>query len=449
MSGALSGSRPNIVLIVLDDLGYGDLSRYGSPVGTPRMDAVGRAGMTFRQACSGAPICTPSRAALMTGRYAQRVGLPQVLWPEEDRGLPEFEHTVAEAMRAAGYATGIFGKWHLGDPRLTGNPWDARPRFLPSAHGFDHFCGIPYSNDQGWGDRQRLPLYRGDAVAVDDVNTEQGQERLAGEYTDAAIAFIRRSVARQRPFFAYVPHSSVHQPFHVPEETGGADGRYPDVIREADRQVGRLLDELRALELVESTLVIITSDNGPWFEGSTGGLRGRKTDPFEGGLRVPFMVRWPGRVPVGENRYPISFVDLLPTLIDLAGAPAPPSDRPIDGISIAPALAGEPMPRGRTLYYFGDLEEGPTGEVDPDWMWNVSAARQDRWKLLWPATVWPDLGREMLFDLDTDPAESTDVAAAHPLIRDSLAQRARIFNDEILRNRAAAIERTRRHRGGG
>lgn len=446
MSDGLSGSRPNIVLIVLDDLGYGDLSRYGSQVATPRMDEVGRAGMTFRQACSGAPICTPSRTALMTGRYAQRVGLPQVLWPDEDRGLPDFEHTVAEALRGAGYRTGIFGKWHLGDPRLTGNPWNAQPRFLPSSHGFDHFCGIPYSNDQGWGAEQWLPLYRGDAVVVDNVNTEQGQESLAGEYTDAAIAFIRRSVALQRPFFAYIPHSSVHQPFHVPEETGGVDGSYPDVIREADRQVGRVLDELRALGLVDSTLVIVTSDNGPWFEGSTGGLRGRKTDPFEGGIRVPFMARWPGRVPVAENRYPISFVDVLPTLIDLAGAPPPPADRPIDGISVVGALEGRAMPAGRTLYIYGDLEEGPTGEVDPDWVWNVAAVRQDRWKLLWPATVWPELGREMLVDLDRDPAESTDVADAHPLILHSLAERARIFNDDILRHRSAAIERTRRHR---
>ncbi|GAB3695948.1 sulfatase-like hydrolase/transferase [Saccharopolyspora tripterygii] len=446
MSDGLSGSRPNIVLVVLDDLGYGDLSRYGSAVATPRMDEVGRAGMTFRQASSGAPICTPSRTALMTGRYAQRVGLPQVLWPDEDRGLPDCEHTVAEALRGAGYRTGIFGKWHLGDPRLTGNPWNAQPRFLPSAHGFDHFCGIPYSNDQGWGAKQWLPLYRGDAVVVDNVNTERGQESLAQEYTDAAIAFIRRSVALQRPFFAYIPHSSVHQPFHVPEETGGVDGSYPDVIREADRQVGRVLDELRALGLVDSTLVIVTSDNGPWFEGSTGGLRGRKTDPFEGGIRVPFMACWPGRVPVAENRYPISFVDVLPTLIDLAGAPPPPADRPIDGISVVPALEGRAMPPGRTLYIYGDLEEGPTGEVDPAWVWNVAAVRQDRWKLLWPATVWPDLGREMLVDLDRDPAETTDVAGAHPLILHSLAERARIFNDEILRHRAAAIERTRRHR---
>ncbi|WP_406689894.1 sulfatase-like hydrolase/transferase [Saccharopolyspora sp. ID03-671] len=445
MSGALSGSRPNIVLIVLDDLGYGDLGWYGSPIATPRIDEIGRRGTTFRQAYAGAPICTPSRAALLTGRYAQRVGLPVVLWPEEERGLPEFERTVAEVLRSAGYRTGVFGKWHLGDPRLSGNPWDAQPEFLPSAHGFDHYCGIPYSNDQGWGDERRLPLYRGDAVAVDDVNTERGQEVLAGQYTDAAIAFIRRSAAERRPFFAYVPHSAVHQPFHVPEETGGVDGRYPDIVREVDRQVGRLLDELRALELVDSTLVILTSDNGPWYAGSTGGLRGRKTDPFEGGIRVPLLARWPGRVPVAENRYPISFVDVLPTLADLAGA-APPADRPLDGISIAPALAGEPMPPGRTLYFYGDLEEGPNGEVRQDWVWNVAALRQDRWKLLWPATVWPELGREMLIDLDRDPGETTDVAAAHPLIRDSLAERARIFNDDVRGNRAAAVERTRRKR---
>ncbi|RRO16682.1 sulfatase [Saccharopolyspora rhizosphaerae] len=446
MSGALSGSRPHIVLIVLDDLGLGDLSWYGSQTRTPRIDEIGRDGMTFRQAYAGAPICTPSRAALLTGRYAQRVGLPVVLWPEEPRGLPEFERTVAEALRSVGYRTGIFGKWHLGDPMLTGNPWDAQPRFLPSAHGFDHFCGIPYSNDQGWGQEQRLPLYRGDAVAVANVNTERGQERLAAEHTDAAIAFIRQSAALRRPFFAYLPHSAVHQPFHVPEETGGVDGSYPDLVREVDRQVGRVLDELRALRLAESTLVVLTSDNGPWFAGSTGGLRGRKTDPFEGGVRVPFLVRWPGRVPVAENRYPISFVDVLPTLVDLAGAAPPPPDRPVDGISIVPALAGEPMPRGRTLYFYGDFEEGPTGEVDPAWVWNVAALRQDRWKLLWPATVWPDLGREALFDLEDDPGETTDVSAAHPLIRDALAERARIFNDDVRRHRAEAVARTRRGR---
>lgn len=441
------GSRPNIVLIVLDDLGYGDLSCYGSPIATPNADRIAREGTSFREAYAGAAVCTPSRAALLTGRYAQRVGLPAVTFPGSPCGLPAFEHTVAEALRGAGYRTGIFGKWHLGDPCRDGGPAPEQPRHLPSRHGFDRFHGIPYSNDMGWPrdaelEHRRLPFYDDDAVVRENVNTEAGQENLARDYTDAAIAFIRESKLRGEPFFAYVPHSAPHEPFHVPEKRG-RDHDYADVVREADRQIGRLLDELRDEGLEESTLVLLTSDNGPWHRGRTGGLRGRKTDPFEGGIRVPFVARWPGRVPVGQSREPISFVDVLPTLVELAGAEPPPRDRAVDGISLRGALAGDSLPPDRVLYFFGDAREGPDDAGSAKWQWFVAAARWGRWKLLWPRSVWPRMGREWLFDLDQDPEESNDLSGDpdHAEVLDRLCASAKQFHDEIQRNKDAALRR--------
>ena len=439
------GSRPNIVLIVLDDLGYGDLSSYGSPIETPNAERIAREGMTFREAYAGAAVCTPSRAALLTGRYAQRVGLPAVIHPGDSCGLPAFERTVAEALRGAGYRTGIFGKWHLGDPCRDDGPAPEQPRHLPRRHGFDRFSGIPYSNDMGWPrdakpENRRLPFYADDDVERQNVNTEQGQENLARDYTDAAISFIRES--GPEPFFAYVPHSAPHEPFHVPE-VRGRDHSYADVVREVDFQIGRLLDELRERGLEESTLVMLTSDNGPWHRGRTGGLRGRKTDPFEGGIRVPFAARWPGKIPAGQSRERICFVDVLPTLVELAGAEPPPQDRTVDGISLRGALAGESLPQDRMLYFYGDANEGADGSGRDKWQWSVAAVRWRRWKLLWPRSIWPELDREWLFDLDGDPDESNDLSGDpdHADVLERLRASAKQFHDEIQRNKEAALRR--------
>lgn len=441
-------ARPNIVLIMLDDLGYGDLSSYGSStISTPRMDSIGQDGRIFRQAYAGAPVCTPSRTALLTGRYAQRVGLPVVLFPNEPCGLPESEYTIADALKGAGYRTGIFGKWHLGDPRRGENPEPDQLRHLPSRHGFDRFFGIPYSNDMGWPDWQdpasRLPLYLDDEVFEENVREPEDQQQLTRRYTDAAIDFIRECKERETPFFAYIPHSAPHEPICVPPESRGKsqEGDYGDLVQEViDVEVGRVLDELRDQDLEDSTLVILTSDNGPWHFGETGGLRGRKTDPFEGGVRDPFMVRWPGRIRCGESQEPISFLDLLPTLIDLAGAPAPPADgRKIDGISIRAALGGQPLLPGRTLFYYGDYVEGPDdGDTDlPDWRWNVGAVRRGPWKLVFPGLP----GRELLFNLDTDRGETTDVAQEHPVVLGEMRALARDFNEEIQQDKEAALRR--------
>ncbi|SDU15646.1 sulfatase family protein [Jiangella alkaliphila] len=410
--------RPNIVLVVMDDLGYGDLSCMGNTIlNTPRIDSIAAGGITLRHMYAASAVCTPSRAALLTGRYPQRVGLPKVLNPRDGTGLSEWEHTLPELLRDAGYRTAMFGKWHLG----------CRPEHYPTRHGFDEYAGLLYSNDM-----HPVELFEGEHISTADVD----QATLTRAYTDHAIDFMERHSNEEagRPFFVYLAHTMPHIPLHVEAEFRGrsAGGRYGDVVESLDHHVGRLLDALDDLGLADDTLVMVTSDNGPWFEGSTGGLRGTKLHTYEGGIRVPFVARWPGRIPAGAvSDQPACLFDLLPTLAGLAGGSVP-QDRPIDGVDVSALLAGGSVPEPRPLFFF-------------HW-WTLNAVRSGRWKLhldRFPRDPNRAQDRELpqLFDLELDPAETYDLKDRHPDVLEHLTDLARRFEDEIAGQREAAEAR--------
>ena len=388
------GTKPNIVLIFIDDLGYGDIGPFGSTTNkTPQLDRMAAEGLALRQFYVSNTNCTPSRAALMTGTYAHRIGMDgDVLFPGERRGLNPNETTIAEVMKGAGYATGIFGKWHLGD----------QPEHLPLEHGFDEYFGIPYSNDMWPGNLKGhrhtkepytpLPVVRNDQV-VAYVADGADQSLLAEAVTDAAINFIRAH--RAEPFFLYLPHAYIHRPRYarpqIAARAGGDINRA--VVEEVDDSVGRVLDTLRALDLAEETLVIFTSDNGGSTGMSMGPLRGGKGGPkYEGHMREPTITWWPGTIPAGQTTDEIvSALDILPSLAALVGADPP--DRQIDGKNALEILLGKPDARSphEVLFY---EDEG---------------VRLGNWKLVRGAS-----GRFELYDLDADVGETNDLSAEHP-----------------------------------
>jgi len=401
-----TGPRPNLVLILFDDLGYVDLGAYGSAsVRTPSLDRLAAEGAMFRHGYAASPYCSASRAGLLTGRYAVRSGLDHVVqapWTWRDlllraggrnRRLPLEEITLAEVLSAAGYATAIFGKWHLGD---------ASPS-LPHERGFDEFYGLLHSNDQG------RPVVRRDGEIVERHPIDQAG--LTRRYTDEAVRFLEQNA--ERPFFLYLPHTFPHVPLHAPAERRGTSegGLYGDVVEELDASVGRVLETLERLGLADNTMVVATSDNGPWFQGSGGGVRGRKMEVFEGGTRVPLIVRWPGRV-VAEQVIdtPVTGLDLFPTMLDATALPAP-EDRLLDGASMLPLLSGETPADERQIWYFqiGVLRAVRAGRFK----------YHDRHRLLygnpmdWPVAPFVDRG-PWLFDLELDPDESYDVGERHP-----------------------------------
>lgn len=401
--------RPNIVLVVMDDMGYGDMGCFGgSVVKTPNMDGLAERGITFRHMYASSSTCTPSRASLLTGRYAQRVGLPRVIFPHEGQGLSGWELTIGDLLRDQGYRTAMYGKWHLG----------SRPEHNPVRHGFDEFAGLLYSNDM-----DPVHLYEDEKVAEADVD----QAQLTRFYTDRAIAFIEQHAAD--PFFVYLAHTMPHIPLHVEPEfrDRSEGGTYGDTIECIDFHLGRLLDALADRGLTDDTLVIVTSDNGPWFEGSTGGLRGRKIETWEGGIRMPFVARWPEGIPAGSIcDEPACFIDLLPTLVSLAGG-ATPADRPVDGIDLTSALRGRSMPERTAIYFFQ--------------YWNLNAVRSGRWKLHVSRHGYPHPDpRELpqLFNLEVDPSESYNVANREPAVVNELTALADRFADEIARQRQVA-----------
>ncbi len=395
--GAVASAQtrpPNVVLFVMDDLGYGDLPPYGSRLPTTHINRMAREGVVFTQYCAASPVCSPSRAALLTGRYPPRTGVQCIMFPGDSRGLLTTETTLAGMLKTRDYRTMCIGKWHLG----------SLPQFMPTSHGFDEFYGLPYSHDMS-----PLPLMHN----LDVVEQPAKVDMLTQRYTDQAVQFIANS--KSSPFFLYFAYHIPHVPLVPSARFRGVSrlGLYGDVVLEMDWSVGRVLKALRDTGTDNNTLLLFTSDHGPWFQGSAGRLRGRKGETLEGGVRVPFIARFPGRIPPASvARGFCSALDILPTLAGLSGAPLPPL--PLDGVDIWPMLTGEQVNVERDIYlYFDD--------------WNVQCARQGRWKLhvarynSFPWVEGPPGGRfnlplacPELYDLENDPGESYDLAPENP-----------------------------------
>lgn len=397
---------PNFVIIFIDDMGYGDIGPFGATKQkTPNLDRMASEGMKLTSFYA-APVCSVSRAQIMTGCYGARISVPGVFPPASRAGLNPAEHTIAERLKEQGYATMCVGKWHLGD----------QPDFLPTRQGFDHYFGIPYSNDM---QRKSLPdganvvpLVRDDKVQ--ELLTEEGQSRIIERYTDEAIQFIRSS--KDKPFFLYLPHTAVHTPIHPGAAFAGKsnNGRFGDWVEEVDWSTGRILETLRELKLAENTLVLFTSDNGPWLikgddGGSAGPLRGGKGSTWEGGVREPTIAWWPGKIAPGSTCDAVAgTVDVLPTFVALAGGTLP--DEPvIDGRDMSRLLLGETDSSPREAHYYFSS-------------YNLQAVRQGPWKLA-IATQPESMGKPAatdtsvnprLYNLDQEIGERTNLAAMHP-----------------------------------
>lgn len=429
---------PNIVIIFADDLGYGDLSTYGHPtIRTPGLDRMAAEGMRFTQFYSAASVCTPSRAALLTGRLPIRSGMAgdreRVLFPDSDLGLAEDEVTIAEVLRASGYATAAIGKWHLGH----------RPEYLPTRQGFDTYFGIPYSNDmdkagdipasERFGNPRieyfNVPLMRDEEI----VERPADQTTITRRYAEEAVQFIEDH--RDRPFFVYLAHNLPHVPLFRSDEFAGTSrrGLFGDVVEEIDWSVGFILDTLRRLDIDRRTLVVFTSDNGPWLAygpqgGSAGLLRGGKGMTWEGGMREPAVFWWPGTIPAGRVQDAIaSTMDLLPTAAAAAGAELP-DDRVLDGQSILPVLEGvDPGPDRPFFFYRGtrltSVRKGPwKAHFVTEWAYRRDNERAEH-------------DPPLLFNLEIDPGESYNVASDHP---DIVASLTRIARDHVAANPPAA-----------
>ncbi|MCX6996875.1 MAG: sulfatase [Kiritimatiellaeota bacterium] len=416
---AAAQNKPNFIVMLMDDLGYGDIGPYGSKANrTPRLDRMAAEGMKLTS-FYGAPVCTPSRAQMMTGCYAKRVSLPNVIFPACPTGLSAKEHTVAELLKQQGYATMVIGKWHLGD----------QPEFLPTRHGFDHYVGLPYSNDM-----RPTPLLRDAQV----VEAPAVQDRLTALYTGEAVKFITDN--KDKPFFLYLPHTAVHVPLHPGKEFEGksANGKYGDWVEEMDWSVGRILDTLRELKLDMRTLVLFTSDNGPWLsQGKNGGvagpLRGGKGSTWEGGVRVPTIAWWPGQIAAGSVCDAVlSELDVLPTLVKLAGGTVPAEPR-IDGRDFGPLLSGNSKESPHeALYYFN----GNRLEAVRSGPWKLAVVPQgaELGKAKGSASQPPAGPR--LYNLDADIGEKTDVAAQHPEVVAKLQALIQQMDADLGRNGA-------------
>ena len=386
-----TSGQPNFIIIFIDDMGYGDIGAFGSTVNrTPNIDMLAEQGMKLTSFYAH-PVCTPSRAALMTGSYPIRNGLQTGYWhpvlmPGDPQGINPDETTVAEVLKDRGYTTGMVGKWHLGD----------QPEFLPNNHGFDYYFGLPYSNDMSpfmplnHRNHPPLPLLRNGEVIRE---VPEDQSFLTGEYTAEALNFIEQN--HQKPFFLYLPHSMVHVPLWAGEEFKETSGNaiLGDCIEELDWSVGEIHKKLKEHGISHKTLILFTSDNGP-ARGSAGPLRGRKGSTYEGGMRVPTIAYWPDQIPAGSvYTATTSTMDILPTFASLAGAKYP-EDR-VDGHDISDILMGATEQESKYLAFY--FYRGYT----------LAAVRSSEWKLHTDGT---------LYNLETDIGESQDMAADHPKI---------------------------------
>ncbi|WP_248723856.1 sulfatase [Seonamhaeicola sp. ML3] len=373
--------KPNVVLIFIDDMGYGDLGCYGATgFETPNLDQMAANGMTFTNFYAAQPVCSASRAGLLTGCYPNRIGFSGALFPHHNVGLNSDEWTIAEMFKEQDYATACFGKWHLG--------W--QEEFLPLQHGFDEYVGLPYSNDmwphsnidghelpedKGRGKMPPLPLIEGNMV-IDTISSMKDQDKLTTLYTEKAVDFINRNA--EKPFFVYLPHTMGHIPLGVSDKFRGKSeqGFYGDVMMEIDWSVGEINKALEKNGITDNTIVIFTTDNGPWLNfgnhaGSSGGLREGKTTSWEGGQRVPFIINWPNNIPEGVVcNHLACAIDLLPTLASITEGKL--SDNKIDGVDITSLFKGDfnTNPRKTIWYYFGKN--------------NLNGLRKGNWKLVLP-----------------------------------------------------------------
>lgn len=402
MSGEM---RPNIVLINCDDLGYGDLGCYGSRVNrTPAIDRLAAEGLRLTDFYMASPVCSPSRGAMLTGCYPPRIGFGSfdgdtVLFPGHALGLNPGETTLAQLLREAGYRTKLVGKWHCGD----------QPEFLPTRHGFDSYYGLPYSNDMGrqagWEHRPPLPLLADERV----IEQQPDQRSLTERYVEEATGFIHEQ--REGPFFLYLAHMHVHLPYYAPEhfERESQNGLYGACVEALDWATARILWQLEEDGIDLDTLVIFTSDNGS--RGDRGGsnlpLRGAKASTWEGGQRVPCILRWPGHIAAGQTSGEIvAAIDFLPTLCALAGT-QPRGDRPIDGIDVSPWLLGRRGESGRGEFFYY-------------WMNDLEAVRSGRWKL---HVSKHGTACHELYDLGTDIGETVNLASEEPAVVSRLEAR--------------------------
>jgi len=411
-------SKPNIIIIFADDLGYGDLGIFGHPtIRTPNLDRMASEGQKWTSFYSACSVCTPSRAALLTGRLPIRSGMcsdiNRVLFPNSTGGIPDSEITLAEALKTAGYATACIGKWHLGH----------LPPYLPTRHGFDSYFGLPYSNDMdGRGiegafvdpksEYWNVPLTRNEEI----IERPAIQDTLTRRYTEEALKIIKTH--KDQSFFLYLAHTFPHVPLFRSEEFSGRSlrGLFGDVVEEIDWSTGQILNTLRDLGLDRNTLVVFTSDNGPWLSyqqqgGSAGLLRGGKGSTFEGGMREPALFWWPGRILPGVEMGMGSTLDIFPTVCGLAGVDVP-SDRIMDGFDLSPALFGDsPSPRGIMFFYRGT---------------QIFAVRKGPYKAHFFTRAGYGQKKEfahdppLLYHLNHDPSEKYNIAKDHPEIIDDI-----------------------------
>lgn len=421
---------PNVVVVYADDLGYGDIGCFGSTANrTPNLDQMAKDGIRFADFYVAQAVCSASRTALLTGCYPNRVGILGALGPASKSGISDKEMTIAQVLKQKGYATAIYGKWHLG----------YQPRFLPTRHGFDDYFGLPYSNDM-WPNHPTakfpdLPLIEMEKT----IEKNPDQTKLTTWYTERAVGFIEKN--KDKPFFVYVPHNMPHVPLFASDKHKGKskNGLYGDVIEEIDWSVGQILATLKKHNLEENTLVIFTSDNGPWLSygphsGVAGPLREGKGTSFDGGVRVPFVARWKGTIPAGKTcNTPAMTIDVLPTLAAIAGADLPMLK--IDGKNIGPLLlAKEGAKSPQEAYYFY-------------WGRELQAIRSGRWKLHFPheyrsvkgkvtvegkPTAYANVKLETsLFDLESDIGETTNVAEKNPDVVERLKKLADVMRDDL------------------